>query len=112
MVNVDSVTGGYNAYTKAGNPYKKTKASKKAFTIAGLGVGTYLTLKDAKALAPEGGKILKTLKDMVKTFPTNLKMLKSIGVWGLVGLGVGAITDLIVNKARKHKADRIAACNE
>ena len=109
MVRIDAAALMNNSYTKAGNPYKNTHgAGKKLGTMAGLGVGSYLLVTSAKAITTVGGKLGQTLKGLFKTFPTNFSLLKHIGKYGLIGLAAGAVTDFIVNSARRRKADKAA----
>ena len=102
MVDVGSTSMNYTAYTKAGNPYNRTKNGRRLGTIAGLGVGTYAAVKVAK-----DGSFLKTLKKMV-----SFKTAKKLGKWGVIGLAVGAVVDAITNKVRKNKADKAASVKD
>ena len=96
------------AYTKNGNPYHKTSRGKKLGTLAGLGVGGYSIYKCAEVLAVSSS-VKSVLKDILKTFPLNIKFAKSLAAWGVIGLAAGAVVDFAVNKVRKHKADKVAA---
>ncbi len=108
MTKVSAVSG-YNAYTKAGNPYNRTKVGKKTGAIIG-GLGAAVSVAGfgfmAKVAKGEGQTTFKALLELVKeskgiVVARALKPLASAFI-------VGAMVDMGVNMIRKHKADKAA----
>ena len=110
MSGVESVGANYyNAQTKNGNPYKKTKACRK------MGFWVPVAVTGGSAVVAGGvlTKAAKTtgFKNVVKEFLTNTgavlfkssgKMLK----YGAIGFAVGLVLDKIINASRRKNADK------
>lgn len=111
----------FGATTKNGNDYKKTHAATIAGTAVGGATGFSLAYTGAKTLKTVAGKkeYILGMKNMLKNMPTlfkgkNAKIIKgSIAAVtvasALVGLGIGAGTNKIINHNKAAKADKAAA---
>ena len=91
------------AYTKHGNEYRKSNAAKAAFTTVGM-LSSSVTLKKAEVAISDALSLAK--KTNIKyTFPKSFKFFATL-VTTLSALGLGVITDAIVNKANETTIDK------
>lgn len=111
MTGVNGVNAAnYNATTKNGAPYHKTNVNKKAgATIGAIGAASLVgyeakVLTDIIRVEQPGAKFLGVLKEYIKAKP--ISTIGRVGKAAVIGLIVGAVADVIVNKIRRNKADK------
>lgn len=118
----------FGATTKNGNDYKKTHVATIAGTAVGTGIGglgvynlTKLmkkepiikramttTLTDLRRVFMEGGKTkAQATKMMNRTFKSGIAL--GVVSWALVGLGIGAGINKIINNHKAAKVDKATA---
>ncbi len=110
MSGVNSVGANYyNAHTKNGNPYNKTKTCRKAGFWAPIAITGGSSMVAGAILTK--ATTTKGVKDAVKTFfaGTGAALLKNSGKmlkYSLIGFAVGLILDKIINHSRRKNADK------
>ena len=106
---VSSVSfAGRLAQTKKGNTYEKTNTGKRIGTVVGLAGGGAAACTGVVQFcsALTASKFLKGGKAVAATYG----ILAAVAAAGaLIGRGLGAIPDAIINHSRKEKADNKAA---
>ncbi len=102
---VSSVSfAGRLAQTKKGNTYEKTNTGKRIGTVVGLLGGGAFTASGLGALTAAllASRVAKGNKIIAATYGI---MAAFVAAATLIGRGLGAIPDAIINHSRKSKAD-------
>jgi len=110
-MNLNSIQFNVQSATKAGNPYNKTRLGKVAGSAIGGTTAALIARNCAKRISNPTtlrNAIELVGKDGTRELIGIAKKVAGIkaGVAILAGIGIGAIIDLCVNKARRAKADK------